>query len=316
VQDDGRGGSSPDPIGPDVLTRALITGADGFTGRYLGPVLQAAGYEVHGLVREAIDVAIPGIDVFHVADLGDAAALEGVVAAVQPRKVAHLAAIAFVGHGDVDAIYRVNVVGTRHLLEALARAQTPADGILLASSANIYGNAVSGVIDEQVPPAPANDYGVSKLAMEYVAKLYADRLPIVLARPFNYTGVGQAANFLIPKIVDHIRRREPLIELGNLDVARDFSDVRFVAHAYRALLEAPVAGETFNICSGEEYTLGAILDMAREISGHDFEIRVNPDFVRANEVKSLRGDRRKLDAAIGACPRPALRETVRWMLEA
>jgi len=316
VQDDGRCGSPPHRAGPAVLTRALITGADGFTGRYLAPVLQAAGYEVHGLVRDPIDERIAGIHALHVADLGDAAALERIVAEIRPAKVAHLAAIAFVAHGDVDAIYRINVVGTRHLLEALARAPTPADGILLASSANIYGNAVGGVIDEQVPPAPANDYGVSKLAMEYVAKLYAGRLPIVIARPFNYTGLGQSSDFLIPKIVDHVRRRAPVIELGNLDVARDFSDVRFVAQAYRRLLEAPVAGQIFNICSGEAHSLRDVLEMARAISGHDFAIRVNPAFVRANEVKSLRGDRRTLDAAIGDCPRPPLRETVRWMLEA
>lgn len=158
---------------------------------------------------------------------------------------------------------------------------------------------------------------MSKLAMEYAARLYAGRLPLIMARPFNYTGVGQAESFLIPKIVNHVRRRAPLIELGNLDVARDFSDVRNVVQLYRRLLEAPAAvGQTFNVCSGQAWSLNEVLAMVREISGHDFEVRVNPAFVRQNEVKTLLGSRARLDAVVGEVPEIALRDTLRWMLEA
>ena len=304
------------------MNRVLITGADGFTGRYLAAELQRAGYEVHGLVREPVDSGgVAGVSALHVADLSDTPGLATVVREVQPDKVIHLAAIAFVAHGDIEAIYRTNLVGTRNLLEALAQSKAPLNGVLLASSANVYGNSVGGVLDETTPPAPANDYAVSKLAMEYAARLYADRLPLIMARPFNYTGVGQAESFLIPKIISHVRRRAPLIELGNLDVARDFSDVRNVVQLYRQLLEAPAAvGQTFNVCSGQAWSLNDVLTMAREISGHNFEVRVNPAFVRQNEVKTLVGNRAKLDAVVGQAPRPmpeiALRDTVRWMLEA
>lgn len=300
------------------MSKILVTGADGFTGRYLAAELQRAGYEVHGLVHKPIASGkVAGVSALHVADLSDAAGLAAVVNEVQPDKVVHLAAIAFVAHGDIEAIYRTNLVGTRHLLEALAQSKAPLDAVLLASSANVYGNSVGGVLDENTPPAPANDYAVSKLAMEYAARLYAGRLPLITVRPFNYTGVGQAESFLIPKIVNHVRRRAPLIELGNLDVARDFSDVRNVVQLYRRLLEAPAAvGQTFNVCSGQAWSLNDVLAMLREISGHDFEVRVNPAFVRQNEVKTLVGSRAKLDAVVGEVPEIALRDTLRWMLEA
>lgn len=300
------------------MSKILITGADGFTGHYLAAELQRAGYEVHGLVRKpVVSGSVTGVSALHVADLSDAAGLAAVVNEVQPDKVVHLAAIAFVAHGDIEAIYRTNLVGTRHLLEALVQSKTSLDSVLLASSANVYGNSVGGVLDEKTPPAPANDYAVSKLAMEYAARLYTERLPLIMARPFNYTGVGQAESFLIPKIVNHVRRRAPLIELGNLDVARDFSDVRNVVQLYRRLLEAPAAvGQTFNVCSGQAWSLNDVLTMVREISGHDFEVRVNPAFVRQNEVKTLVGSRAKLDAVVGQVPEIALRDTLRWMLEA
>lgn len=299
------------------MNRVLITGAAGFTGRYLAEVLQQAGYEVHGLAHQKPDGQVAGVHSFHVADLTNAAELAEVVRQVQPQKIAHLAAIAFVAHGDVDAIYRTNLIGSRNLLEVLAQSASPPETVLMASSANIYGNSKQGVLGEDTPPAPANDYAVSKLAMEYAARLYAARLPLVIARPFNYTGVGQAESFLIPKIVNHVRRRAPLIELGNLDVARDFSDVRTVVQYYRRLLESPAAvGETFNVCSGKAHTLQEVLAMVRELAGYDFEVRVNPAFVRADEVKKLIGSRAKLEAAVGPVPDIALRETLRWMIEA
>ena len=178
--------------------RALVTGLGGFTGRYLASELEAAGYRVFGTAHGNDPL---GPDMFAV-DLGNREDLHRVVAEVRPDVVAHLAAISFVAHGDVEAIYRVNVVGTRNLLEVLAGLDKRPMAVLLASSANIYGNAAVEVIDELVAPSPANDYAVSKLAMEFMARLWLERLPVVIARPFNYTGVGQSESFLLPKIVD------------------------------------------------------------------------------------------------------------------
>jgi len=293
--------------------RALITGLSGFTGHYVAQELRAAGYEVFGTITPG---HAPGANEFAV-DLNDRAGLAAVVRQVRPDVVAHLAAIAFVAHGDVEQIYRVNVVGTRNLLEALAGAAHQPSAVLLASSANIYGNTDVGVIHEDVAAAPANDYAVSKLSMEYMARLWQDKLPLIVVRPFNYTGVGQHENFLLPKIVAHFRRKAADIELGNLHVWRDFSDVRMVAQSYRKLLAAPAAiGGVFNICSGHAYSLGEALDMMADIAGYRINVHVNPAFVRANEVVRLVGDNRRLAAATGPLDTVPLADTLRWMYSA
>lgn len=297
--------------------RTLITGVGGFTGGYLARELADRGHEIHGVVHHRLISAIPGVNTLHVCDLKDVAALSKIVGLVQPDNVVHLAAIAFVGHGNIEEMYSTNIVGTRHLLDALSSAVNSPRSVLIASSANIYGNVRGGSIAEETPPAPANDYGVTKLSVEYVTNLYTERLPLIIARPFNYTGVGQTSNFIIPKIVEHIRRGADVIELGNLDVARDFSDVRAVADIYARLLDCQEAiGGTFNVCSGKAISLAEILDMARRISGRDFQVQINPDFVRANEVKHLCGNPSKLEALIGPSQIPPFEQTLRWMLEA
>jgi nucleoside-diphosphate-sugar epimerase len=294
-------------IKPD--RRVLVTGSAGFTGRYMCAELQAAGYQVFGVGSQPAPV--PG---YYQADLQDLAQLSAVLADVKPDVVIHLAALAFVGHGDANAFYQVNLQGTRNLLEAIAACGKTPDCVLLASSANVYGNQTEGVLNESTLPAPANDYAVSKLAMEYMARTWLDRLPIVIARPFNYTGVGQAENFLLPKIVSHFRRKADVIELGNLDVWRDFSDVRSVVAAYRGLIETCPAGQTFNVASGQTHSLREVLSLCEEITGHHIEVQVNPAFVRANEVKMLCGDASRLRACIGQWDTPPLRETLEWML--
>lgn len=292
------------------MQTVLITGINGFTGRYLAEELETHGWRAFGI---GMGAATDHARVHHV-DLLDADGLKRAVAETQPDAVIHLAAIALVDHGNVNEFYQVNLIGTRNLLAALASNSKRPGCVILASSANVYGNSVGGSLDEQAQPNPANDYAVSKLAMEHMARLWRDRLPIVIVRPFNYTGVGQSEAFLLPKIVAHFRRRAPTVELGNLDVHRDFSDVRSVAKAYRRLLEECPAGETFNVSSGQTHSLHEVISMAEEITGHSIQVRVNPAFVRANEVKVLCGDSSKLQALIGDWGNRPLRETLRWML--
>lgn len=299
------------------LSNVLITGATGFTGRYLAPILAAAGYEVHGTAQSGQSGAVDGVSKLHPVDLSDSEAVADVVARVAPVKVVHLAAIAFVAHADVAEMYRTNVLGTRNLLAALASESVRPEAVLVASSANVYGNSSGGKLDETSPFSPANDYAVTKVATENIASLYRDRLPLIVTRPFNYTGVGQAVDFLIPKIVDHARRRAPEIELGNLDIERDFSDVRFVADVYSRLLDCPAAiGDTFNICSGRSSSLREVIALVEEISNHPMTISVNPAFVRKNDVHALYGDNARLLATVGKLDMPPFRTTLQWMLEA
>lgn len=285
--------------------RVLLTGAAGFTGRYVFDLLRGAGAEVHELHSGGAKPV----------NLLDRVALTARVHAIMPHRVVHLAAISFVAHGDAEEIYRVNVVGTRNLLDALASLPEAPSNVLLASSANVYGNA-EGVLGEDAPLSPQNDYAVSKMAMEAMASLWTDKLPLTMVRPFNYTGRGQDEKFLIPKIVSHFRRGADLIELGNVDVSRDFSDVRDVAAAYLRLLSGQGAGQIYNICSGTAWSLAEIIELMRGISGRDIEVRVNPAFVRPNEVKSLIGNNSKLRARIGDLPGFDLAGTLRWMYEA
>ncbi len=293
------------------MPTALVTGINGFTGRYLTEELRLAGYTVAGIgIDEAV---VPGITMSR-CDLTDRDAMLKIVPQLSPDYAIHLGGIAFAAHDDVDSIYRTNIVGTRNLLEALSRCVKPPKMVLLASSAHIYGNATTCPIDENTVAAPASDYAVSKLAMEAMAKLWLDRLSITIIRPFNYTGVGQSLNFLLPKIVDHFRRRATKIELGNLDVIRDFSDVRDVVRRYRLLLEVPARGEIFNMCSGTGHALREILLMMKQLAHHDLEVVVNPAYVRDNEVHKLIGSNAKLDKFIGTSKITDLQETLAWML--
>ncbi|WP_033570729.1 GDP-mannose 4,6-dehydratase [Dickeya undicola] len=289
--------------------RVLITGIQGFTGRYMAAEMSASGYRVMGLGSQLS----PILDVYQ-ADLTDQAALKYAIEQIQPHVVIHLAALAFVGHGNPNDFYQVNVIGTRNLLECLAQLRQSPEAILIASSANIYGNRSEGALSESSLPDPANDYAVSKLSMEFMARLWMDRLPIIITRPFNYTGIGQAESFLLPKIVAHFQHKADVIELGNLDVWRDFSDVRSLVQAYRRLIEVKAFKRVVNVCSGESYSLREVVTLCESISGHKTKIQTNPEFVRSNEVRTLCGDASLLRSLIGEWQPPKLEETLRWML--
>ncbi len=290
--------------------RVLVTGARGFTGRYLCSRLRADGYQVVGLTE-----SLPSRAGDVHANLLDAAATAQAVELARPDRVVHLAALSFVAHDDVEATYKVNLLGSLALLQALAAQSTPIRSVILASSAAVYGNVEAGAIDETMPAAPVSHYGASKLAMEHMAATFRDRLPIVVVRPFNYTGPGQAEQFAVPKIVAHFRRKAAAIDLGNIDVVREFMDVRNIAEIYRRLLDCePAIGQTVNICTGRGVSLREVIAALEAQTGHHAEIRVDPRLVRANEVRRLVGSPRKLQSLIGSLPEIPLAATLGEML--
>lgn len=278
--------------------RIAVTGADGFTGRHFLEAARRAGHEV---------VAIRS-------NLTDGVAVAAEAQGIEADALVHLAAISFVGHQNDRAFYDVNLFGTLNLLDAIAKSARPWRRVLVASSANVYGNAPESPIPETQPPAPVNHYAMSKLAMELMARARYSHLPLVITRPFNYTGPGQASDFVIPKLVDHFRRRAPRVTLGNLHVQREYNDVRFVCDAYLRLLESAQPG-TYNVCTGVTYDFNAVIAMLQEITGHRIEVEVDPALVRANEVHRLCGDPARLDAAVGPLRAWRLQETLAWMLE-
>lgn len=303
---------------PSADRTALITGAGGFTGRPLGRALRQHGYRVVGISQsaEAVDPAHDHLDASLACDILDLAKLTRLLERVRPTHVVHLAAVSFVAHTDVQDLYLTNIVGTRNLLQALADSSCAPRSVILASSANVYGNANVDPIDEQTPPRPENDYAVSKLAMETMARLWFDRLPITLVRPFNYTGVGQSERFVLPKIVGHFARGARRITLGDIEVERDFSDVQSIVQAYCQLLAKAPAGETFNVCSGRAVNLRSVLGAMEQIAGYRIEVRSDPALRRAHEIQRLRGSDAKLRAWVGERAQPALEQTLREMFEA
>ncbi len=287
--------------------RVLVTGASGFTGAYVVAALTEGGYHV---------VAPP--------DDFDLASLENCIEVVReatPDCVIHLAAISFVEHIDATAFYRVNTVGTQNLLEAIAATGLSPRRIVVASSANIYGNIDNGgaPIHETQHAAPVNHYGASKVAMEHLVSTWTDRLSVVLTRPFNYTGIGQPSSFLVPKLVDAFASRLSAISLGNLHVARDYSDVRHVANCYRALLDAPeLKHSVYNLCSGVAVSISTILSELTAFTGHHPAIEIDPAFVRRDDIQTLCGDASRINEVLSAQRSTpiALDDTLRWMLAA
>ena len=291
-------------------SRVLVTGADGFTGRHLCAHLRAQGHEV---IEFNGQTASAGHAIR--AELTDAAQVRDAVARARPDRVVHLAAIAFPGHADAGAVYRVNVVGTLNLLQALLEEATGVRGVLLPSTATVYAGDSSRALTEDAPLGPASHYAVSKLAMEHMARLFAARLPIAVVRPFNYTGPGQREPYLVPKIVRHFAQRAPFIELGNIDSERDFLDVRTVVDAYARLLDTGGAyGQTFNLCSGTGTSVRGLIAALEAITQHRIEVRVNAAFVRPNEPRRIVGSPDRLVNAIGKLLDVPLARTLEDML--
>lgn len=273
--------------------KVFITGINGFTGKHLEKYLLVKGFQVYGSTLDETNVSN-----HFKCDILNQNALFDVLNKVKPNYVIHLAAVSFVASKNQENIYTVNVFGTINLLNAIEKLDYSLSKILIASSATVYGN-VEGELNETMCPKPVNHYGNSKLVMENMIKSHFDTLNIIISRPFNYTGVGQEPHFLVPKIVSHYKLGKEKIELGNIDVLREFNDVSFVVKTYTELILSNMSSETVNVCSGNAISINTILSAMSNIAGYTIKVETNPKFVRPNEIKILKGCTKKMTNIVG-----------------
>jgi nucleoside-diphosphate-sugar epimerase len=188
--------------------------------------------------------------------------------------------------------------------------------IIVASSAQVYAVRNALPLTEDSPLQPKTHYAVSKRAAEDIAETYSGQFPIVVTRPFNYTGPSQSSKFLVAKIVQHYAEARKEIRLGNLDLFRDFSDVRRVVEAYARLLSDAIKPTTVNICSGRTVHLVEIVEIMESISGHTLKVVDEPSLYRDDEPRVLLGSSARLESLVGPLPNPEFRETLLRMYEA
>ena len=254
----------------------------------------------------------------------DTEQLRGAIAARQPDWIIHLAAQSHVpsAWADPAGTLGVNAGGTANLLKAMGDAGF-SGRLLYISSADIYG-AVSEAnlpVTEDAPVAPRNPYATSKVAGEELCRQWARTRPldVVIARPFNHTGAGQRPDFALPAFAREIaaiklKRQAPRVLTGDLNVTRDFLDVRDVIAAYLALLEGGTAGETYNVCSGREVHLGDALGMLARMAGVQAEIVTDPARLRPAEQRRMCGSHARITAATGWKPSIDLSDTLNGLL--
>jgi GDP-4-dehydro-6-deoxy-D-mannose reductase len=292
-----------------AAVRVLITGAAGFTGRWLASACAEAGDEVLGLSRTIADVP-PEVWELVELDLRDADGVRKLFRAREPEVVYHLAALSSVGRSweDPAATVEENVASAVNVLEAL-RLEAPDARTVWVSTCEVYGSPLSLPIPEDAPLTPANPYAVSKLAGEQLAAVYADAhgLAIVRARPFSHTGPGQRSRFVVSSLARQAAEQRLAgtnpIELvtGNIDTRRDFTDVRDIVRAYRLLADADgLRGEVFNVASGHSVSAGEQVQLLGTLlEPTSVEHVVDPALVRVHEVMDLRGDATRLHDATG-----------------
>lgn len=306
---------------PAACRRVLVTGGSGFVGKHLLAMLRRAtddGVEIFRAGHEGrTDVRF---------DLTDPPSVVAAVAETRPDLVFHLAGQASVAGADAAAAatWRVNLVGSLALAEALATVN-PRATLLFASSAEVYGRAfLDGSVDETSVPQPTSVYAQVKLATEQMLMAVLPRsATVIVARPTNHIGPGQSDRFALASFAAQLAAGEragarTTIQIGNLETRRDFMDVRDVVRAYLGLVSRYHGNEVreiFNIASEKTRTICSVLDMLRAASTVESEVRVDPERVRPAEIPETSADPSRLRAAIGWEPEWSLDRSVRDVLD-
>jgi GDP-4-dehydro-6-deoxy-D-mannose reductase len=308
--------------------RVLVTGVSGFVGGHLAAHLAEASpqAELYGTVRRSEERALVPAGVQAVeADLTDYFSVEAALEAVRPDRIVHLAAQSSVQQSWVDpaGTLRVNVHGLLHLLEALRRAKR-APRVLVVGSADEYGAAPRErqPVGEDAPLLPGSPYAVSKVAQGFLALQYAlaHGMPIVRTRTFPHTGPGRGELFAEASFARQIAEiesglRPPRLEVGNLDVVRDFCDVRDVVRAYWLLIEKGEPGAVYNVCSGRGVSIREVLERLLALSDARADVQTDPARLRPSDIPVLVGSNERLRAATAWQPTFSLEQTLRDLLD-
>jgi GDP-4-dehydro-6-deoxy-D-mannose reductase len=313
--------------------RVMVTGAEGFVGRTMVRTLFAAGHEVRAAIRPGGPLEVPGLTLAERAavarvplELLDTASVESAMA-WRPEAVVHLAAIASGADArrDIGAAWAVNASGTARVADALGRLRERGEAdpaLLVVSSGEVYGGGVERPRREDDPLIPCSPYAASKAGAELAALEVGRRtgLRVVVARPFPHTGAGQRDSFVTPAFTARLRaaRRSgaTTVPTGNLDPVRDFLHVQDVVSAYLALLTGGVAGQVYNVASGEGISLHELFRRLALHLGVTARPVVDPALVRTADISHLVGDASKLRAATGWRPTIALDRTLREVADA
>ena len=290
-----------------MTASALIVGGTGFVGRHLAAEL-TPDYAVTAVGRDT--------------DIRDAAVVRALVARARPDVVVNLAAVTTVREtvDDPGLAHAVAVDGLRNLLEALAD-QDFGGRLLQVSSSEVYGHPGPAdlPLTENAPPRPMSPYAAGKLAAEDLCHA-CNAFDVIVARPFTHIGPGQSDRFAAASFARQIAGIEaglsaPALSVGRLDATRDLTDVRDVAAAYRAILERGASGATYNVCSGVETPMRAVLDELIALSGLPIAVVEDSGLVRGAEQRRLRGAHDRLTADTGWTPRIPLAQTLIDILE-
>jgi GDP-4-dehydro-6-deoxy-D-mannose reductase len=310
----------------------LVTGADGFVGRWVLRALLAAGHQVVGGTQpgpprpDGLTPAEREAVIWVPLELGDLGSVRQ-VAARRYDAVIHLAAVASGGDAlkDPGVAWAVNAAGTARLVGELGRrrlAQEIDPLVVVVSTAEVYGAGPARPLVETDPMAPRSPYAASKVGAELAAMETRLRtgLKLVIARAFPHTGPGQDERFVAPAFARRLRgarlAHARVVKVGNLEPVRDFVDVRDVAAAYVALLTRGVPGEVYNVASGHGLSLRELLARLAAIVGVDAIAEADPAFVRPADIPHLVGDPGKLAAAAGWSPQIPLERTLTDLVNA
>lgn len=287
-----------------VSDRILVFGIESFTGQHIKALWQDR-YDLWGCsFFESDDPKIIRCDIT------DKDSIKTALGKIRPQYILNLAGMSFVNSKDISFMYKVNTFAVEKMLEAVAETELTLKKLILPSSATVYGNQNCETLDETMCPKPINHYGISKLDMEFIACNYMDKINIIITRPFNYTGTGQQKHFVIPKIVEAFKSGSKTIELGNIDVFREFNDVDYICGLYEKLMLSNKNSTVVNMCSGRTHSLIDVVATMESISGYRIKVIQNPEFIRSNEMRSLRGSVDKLHNLIGSINVPELKTTL------